>query len=147
MANNSKKATVLIVDDDEMMLHMAEFILNKDTDLRILKASSGMQGIGILQQEIVDLVLLDIQMPGMDGLKTMEMIRKREDWQDIPVIFLTATSDKNTVIRASQLGVAGYIKKPFLPQDLVQRVQTVLVYKTLDDPEINKILDGLDLLK
>lgn len=138
-----KKPTVLIVDDDDMMLQMAEYILNKDADVRILKASSGMQCIGTLQQEIVDLVLLDIQMPGMDGLRTMELIRKREDWKDIPVIFLTATSDKGTVIKASQLGVAGYIKKPFLPLDLVQRVETALLYKTLDSPEINKILDDL----
>ena len=144
MAKDSKRATVLIVDDDDMMLQMAEFILNKDTDLRILKANSGMQCIGTLQQEIVDLVLLDIQMPGMDGLRTMELIRKREDWKDIPVIFLTATSDRGTVVKASQLGVAGYIKKPFLPQDLVQRVETALLYKTLDDPEISQLLDSLD---
>ena len=143
MGADVKKPTVLIVDDDDMMLQMAEYILEKDTDVRILKASSGMQCIGTLQQEIVDLVLLDIQMPGMDGLRTMELIRKREDWKNIPVIFLTATSDKGTVIKASQLGVAGYIKKPFLPLDLVQRVETALLYKTLDSPEINKILDDL----
>ena len=144
MANDNKKSTVLIVDDDDMMLQMAEYILSKDTDLRILKANSGMQCIGTLQQEIVDLVLLDIQMPGMDGLRTMELIRKREDWKDIPVIFMTATSDRNTVVKASQLGVAGYIKKPFLPQDLVQRVETALLYKALDDPEISQLLEGLD---
>ncbi len=143
MATAGKKSTVLIVDDDEMMLQMAEYILNKETDLKILKANSGMQCIGVLQQEIVDLVLLDIQMPGMDGLRTMELIRKREDWKNIPVIFLTATSDKGTVIKASQLGVAGYIKKPFLPQDLVQRVETALLCKVLDDPDINKILEEL----
>lgn len=139
-----KKPSILIVDDDEMMLQMAEYILNKETDYRILKANSGMKCIGTLQQEIVDLVLLDIQMPGMDGLKTMELIRRREDWKNIPVIFLTATSDKGTVIKASQLGVAGYIKKPFLPQDLVQRVETAMLCKALDDPEINKILDDLE---
>lgn len=144
MCADVKKQTVLIVDDDDMMLQMAEYILEKDTDVRILKANSGMKCIGTLQQEIVDLVLLDIQMPGMDGLKTMELIRKREDWKNIPVIFLTATSDKGTVIKASQLGVAGYIKKPFLPLDLVQRVETALLYKSLDSPEINKILDELE---
>ena len=144
MGADVKKQTVLIVDDDDMMLQMAEYILEKDTDVRILTANSGMKCIGTLQQEIVDLVLLDIQMPGMDGLKTMELIRKREDWKNIPVIFLTATSDKGTVIKASQLGVAGYIKKPFLPLDLVQRVETALLYKSLDSPEINKILDELE---
>ena len=143
MAKDSKKTTVLIVDDDDMMLHMAATILQGYTDLRILTATSGMQCIGTLQQEIVDLILLDIQMPGMDGLKTMEMIRQREDWKNIPVIFLTATSDRGTVVKAGQLGVAGYIKKPFLPQDLLQRVHTALLYKTLDDPDISQLLDGL----
>ena len=132
MADDSMKSTVLIVDDDAMMLQMAEFILQKEDNLKILKANSGMQCIRALQQEKVDLVLLDIEMPGMNGLKTMELIKKREEWSNIPVIFLTATSDRDTVVKASMLGVSGYVKKPFLPQDLVERVQSTLACKALD---------------
>ena len=120
--------TVLIVDDDDMMLQMAEFILKKDTEYKILKANSGMQCIRILQggEENIDLILLDIQMPGMDGIKTMELIQKHDYWKNIPVIFLTASSDRETVMKAGKLGAAGYVKKPFEPKDLLQRVIVTL---------------------
>ena len=134
-------ATILIVDDDDMNLKMAEFILKKDmkgTD--ILLADSGMQCIDILQREKVDLILLDIQMPVMNGLKTLELIRKREDLKKIPVIFLTASSDKETVMKAGMMGVADYVKKPFMPKELVDRVNRALALKALDDPLLSKLL-------
>ncbi len=115
--------TILIVDDDDMMLQMAEFILKKNTEYKILKANSGMQCIRLLQGgEEIDLILLDIQMPGMDGIKAMELIQKHDYWKKIPVIFLTASSDRDTVVKAGKLGAAGYVKKPFEPNDLLQRV-------------------------
>ena len=119
--------TVLIVDDDDMMLQMAEFILDKNTNFNILKAKSGLECLRILQGgEKIDLILLDIQMPGMDGIKVMELIQKHDYWKAIPVIFLTAASDKNTVLRAGQAGAVGYIKKPFDPDDFIQRVNNVM---------------------
>ena len=118
---------ILIVDDDDMNLKMAEFILKKDRkDTEVLLADSGMKAVDILQREPVDLVLLDFQMPIMNGLKTLELIRKREDLQKLPVIFLTASSDRDTVVKAGMLGVADYIKKPFTPQDLLDRVAKAL---------------------
>ena len=73
-------ATILVVDDDDMNLKMAEFILKKDMkENKVLLADSGMKAIDTLQREKVDLVLLDFQMPVMNGLKTLELIRKRED--------------------------------------------------------------------
>lgn len=123
-------ATILVVDDDDMNLKMAEFILKKDMkDLKVLLADSGLKAIDTLQREKVDLVLLDFQMPVMNGLKTLEMIRKREDMKDVAVIFLTASSDRDTVIKAGMMGVADYIKKPFMPQDLLDRVSQALAKK------------------
>ena len=118
---------ILVVDDDDMNLKMAEFILKKDMkDIEVLLADSGMKCIDLLQREKVDLVLLDFQMPMMNGLKTLEIIRKRED---IPVIFLTASSDRDTVVKAGMMGVQGYIKKPFMPKDLIDRVSQTLAEK------------------
>ena len=74
-------------------------------------------------------MLLDFQMPMMNGLKTLEIIRKREDMKDIPVIFLTASSDRDTVVKAGMMGVQGYIKKPFMPKDLIDRVSQTLAEK------------------
>ncbi|MBQ9376214.1 MAG: response regulator [Schwartzia sp.] len=128
-------ATILVVDDDDMNLKMAEFILKKDIkDITVLLADSGMKCIDTLQREKVDLILLDIQMPVMNGLKTLEIIRKREDMKNIPVIFLTASSDKETVMKAGLMGVADYVKKPFMPKELIDRVNRALALKALDDP-------------
>ncbi len=123
-------ATILVVDDDDMNLKMAEFILKKDMkENKVLLADSGMKAIDTLQREKVDLVLLDFQMPVMNGLKTLELIRKREDLKDVAVIFLTATSDRDTVIKAGMMGVVDYIKKPFMPNDLIDRVSQALMKK------------------
>ena len=123
-------ATILVVDDDDMNLKMAEFILKKDMkENKVLLADSGMKAIDTLQREKVDLVLLDFQMPVMNGLKTLELIRKREDLKDVAVIFLTAASDRNTVIKAGMMGVVDYIKKPFMPNDLIDRVSQALMKK------------------
>ncbi len=118
---------ILVVDDDDMNLKMAEFILKKDMkDIEVILAESGLKAIDALQRGKVDLVLLDFQMPVMNGLKTLELIRKREDLKDIPVIFLTASSDRDTVMKAGLMGVSDYIKKPFMPKDLIDRVSKVL---------------------
>ena len=123
-------ARILVVDDDDMNLKMAEFILKKDMKgIEVLLADSGMKAIDTLQREKVDLVLLDLQMPMMNGLKTLEIIRKREDMKDIKVIFLTAASDRDTVMKAGLMGVADYIKKPFMPKDLIERVSQALAEK------------------
>ena len=120
-------ARILVVDDDDMNLKMAEFIVKKDMKgIEVLLADSGMKAIDTLQREKVDLVLLDFQMPMMNGLKTLEIIRKREDMKDIKVIFLTAASDRDTVVKAGMMGVADYIKKPFMPKDLIDRVSQAL---------------------
>ena len=127
MIDNSN-TTILIVDDDDMMLKMAAFVLGDEAKYNVIKANSGLQCLRALQSgEKIDLILLDIQMPGMDGIKVMELIQKHDYWKLIPVIFLTASSDKGTVIKAGQMGAIGYIKKPFIPEDLVERVATAII--------------------
>ncbi len=126
MATGNGNATVLVVDDDDMNLKMADIILKKAGKYNVLLANSGLQCIDVMQRNTVDLVLLDIKMPIMDGIKTLELMRKRPDLMDIPVIFLTASSDRETVVKAGLMGVKDYIKKPFLPQDLTDRVAKAL---------------------
>ena len=145
--NNGKKPVIMVVDDDEMNLQMALFILQKEMDAEIVLANSGYRCIELLQQKVMpDVILLDIQMPRMDGIKTLETIRGHQEWKKIPVIFLTATADKNTVIQAGRLKVDDYIKKPFMPADLVERVNKVLALKKMDDPNLAAIFAELDKL-
>ncbi len=115
--------TILIVDDDPINLNLAEFILkSKGNEYEVITASSGFSCLSILYKKEVDLVLLDIEMPDMDGVSTLRAMREEKAMKDIPVMFLTSVADKNTVLEAGKLGVAGYIKKPFMPQDLLDRI-------------------------
>ena len=116
---------IFVVDDDAMSLKMAEFILQQGK-YEVLKAGSGKEFLDMLTRVEVDLVLLDIEMPLMNGIKTLEAMKQNPAFKNIPVMFLTANTDIDTVREAGRLGIAGYIKKPFLPQDLLERVAGVL---------------------
>lgn len=117
---------IVIVDDDVMNLMMAEFILQEE-NYEVLKLESGMDCLNYLKDEIPDLILLDIEMPVMNGFKTLEVIKGNEKTAAIPVIFLTASADVDTVVEASRLGVADYVKKPFYPQELIKRVKNAML--------------------
>lgn len=117
--------TILVIDDDAMNLRMAEFILTKE-QYRVLKADSGQSGIAVLKQEAVDLMLLDIEMPGMNGIETLEIIRKDDAIHDSKVMVLAASIDDAIKAKMDAMGVLGYIGKPFLPADLQARVAEVL---------------------
>lgn len=116
---------ILVVDDDAMNVRMAEFIL-KQQQYQVLKANSGMECLEVLKNQQVDLVLLDIEMPGMNGMQTLERIREEEKLLEIPVMFLTASTELEDMENAQRLGAAGYVKKPFLPQELLDRVEKAL---------------------
>lgn len=116
---------ILVVDDDEMNLRMAEFILKQD-GYEVHQAQSGMECLLFLKDENVDLVLLDIEMPIMSGIQTFEIIKSNEELKNIPVMFLTAAADADTVIEAVKLGANDYITKPFVPQVFLERVDKVV---------------------
>lgn len=109
---------ILVVDDDEMNLARSRIILKQEYD--VLVANSGMEALRILGQEKIDLVLLDIEMPKMNGFVTFQRIK--ETVGEMPVIFLTASGLKDDVMGAIKLGAVNYLKKPFLPKELLRRV-------------------------
>ena len=112
------KKRILVVDDDNMNLTRTRIILGKDYD--VLLADSGMEALVKLKNEKADMVLLDIDMPGMNGIETFE--RMKASAYEIPVIFLTASGYEDDVKRAIDLGAVNYLKKPFFPQELLKRV-------------------------
>lgn len=116
---------ILVIDDDAMNLRMAEFILKKNACETVM-ATSGAEGIERLQNEKFDLVLLDIEMPDMNGIETLEKMRGVSELERIPVIFLTASSEQADVMKADALGALDFVKKPFLPNDLLERVEKAL---------------------
>ncbi|MGN1085231.1 MAG: response regulator, partial [Lachnospiraceae bacterium] len=91
-----------------------------------ITASSGMECLTMLKSRFVDLILLDVEMPIMNGIRTLEHIREQREWSSIPVMFLTADASEETVIAAGRLDAAGYVKKPYMPQDFLERVEKIL---------------------
>lgn len=116
---------ILVVDDDAMNLRMAEFILKK-AGYEVKKAASGEECLGMLAAELPELVLLDIEMPVMNGFEVMEKIKEHEEWAGLPVAFLSADMDDETQEKAGKLGVTAYITKPFLPDTLCAKVADIL---------------------
>lgn len=109
---------ILVVDDDAMNLKRTQLILEKYYN--VLLAGSGREALDKIKCEKIDLILLDIAMPIMDGLETFK--RMKDSDVDIPVIFLTASGYEDDVRTAINLGAINYLKKPFFPQELLKRV-------------------------
>ncbi len=112
------KKYILVVDDDKMNLRRTQIILSKQYE--VLLAKSGQEALNRLKNRKIDLVLLDVAMPGMDGIETFKRMKSR--YSDIPVIFLTASGEVDDVVSAIKLGAVNYLKKPFAPRDLLERV-------------------------
>ena len=120
------KKKILVIDDDEMNLQIAKMILEKKLSCEVICASNGFDGLEILRNRRVNLVLLDILMPDFDGIETLQELRGDERIKNVPVMMLTASGDVENIQKVGTLGVKDYIKKPFMPADLVQRVEKKL---------------------
>ena len=127
--------TILLVDDTEQNIDILVGLL-KDYDL--LVALDGESAIEIVEEEKVDLVLLDIIMPEMDGFETCRRIKKLDSGKDVPIIFITAKSDEDSIEQAYAVGGLDYVTKPFKPLELLARVRTQL--------KLKQLIDNLDYL-
>lgn len=116
---------ILAVDDEEHILELLVYNLESN-GFRVLTADSGEEGLEILKKETVDLVLLDIMLPGIDGMEMLKRIRKTPDMAELPVIMLTAKSEEINKVLGLEVGADDYISKPFGIYELVARVKAVL---------------------
>jgi len=120
----SDKKKILIVDDTPVMLRNLKAMLDHTYD--VVLATSGRQALGAIPQEHPDLVLLDYEMPEMNGREVFETMLADEEMQHIPVVFLTSVSDRKAVYSILQSKPAGYILKPADQEKLLGTVQEVL---------------------
>ncbi len=119
------RTTVLVVDDNAENRALAKAILD-DEGIRALMASTGAEGIAAFERERPDCILLDVRMPGMDGVTACERIRALPGGAEVAIVFVTAQRDVETFDRAVRAGGDDFITKPFRPDELVVRVQTAM---------------------
>ena len=135
---------ILVIDDDALNLKMADSILRKTYEVICVK--SGREGIDILHQKRIDLVLLDLYMPQMSGMETLEKIRADTGISDTKVVVLTSSGNKSDVMGAIRLGALDFIKKPFFPVELLQRIKAILQTQrrdqilVVDDDKMNLMM-------
>ncbi len=130
---------VLIVDDVVENIQVAMNVLHND-NYNLSFAKSGRQALMLLKNGNFDLVLLDIMMPELDGFETFKVMKEDSRLNDIPVIFLTAKTDVDTIEEAFRLGAVDYITKPFHSTELLARVRTHLqLYRARKILELNNI--------
>lgn len=114
------KKRILIVDDTPASLHTLQKTLLQKYD--VYMCNSGMSAITFLVKETVDLILLDVEMPIVDGMQVLEMLRSEPTIQNIPIMFLTSKSDKEHVMKAAKLNVESYLLKSMSPRLLVRSI-------------------------
>lgn len=127
-----KTMHILVVDDNMENLRLVSgHLLEKGH--KIALATSGEEALHLLEKTEFDLILLDIMMPGMDGIELCHRIKQCPDWMDLPIIFLTARDDTLDLVEGFKMGAADYITKPFVREELLVRVDNHLQLKLARD--------------
>ena len=121
------KKKILIVEDDNFV---AEVYLAKLSEMgyETALAQNGEEGLAELKKGKVDLILLDILMPIMNGIEMLEEVKKNEEWKNIPVILLTNIGEKESIQKVREMGVKNYlIKSHFTPAEVIEKVESVFL--------------------
>lgn len=118
-------SNVLIVDDEPTIAELIEFNLHK-AGYRVLKADNGHTAIQLVRSDKPDLIILDLMIPGIDGMEVCRKLKGQQHTASIPIIMLTAKNEEVDKIVGLELGADDYMTKPFSPRELVARVKAVL---------------------
>lgn len=119
------KETILIVDDEEDILELIKFNL-KGEGYNILQAMTGEEAIKIAKQSGPDLIVLDLMLPGIDGLEVTRYLKNKDVTTNIPIVMLTAKGEESDIVTGLELGANDYISKPFSPRELTARIRAIL---------------------
>jgi len=124
MLNSLNKTNILIIDDNPKNIQLAANVLKKTDLFNIYFATSGEDGIKQLEKKEYALILLDINMPFLDGYQTATIIKENPLTEKIPIIFLSANADQHNINKGFEYGAQDYITKPFQQHELIHRVKT-----------------------
>ena len=122
MQINPAEFKLLVVDDVQTNVLLLKALLGKE-GYGILVANNGQEALEVIRNENPDLILLDVMMPGMDGFEVAERLKSEEFRCEIPIIFLTALDDTQSIVNGFKLGVGDFISKPFRKEELMVRIK------------------------
>ena len=126
MSENKSPGTIFIIEDDDQIAYLLNFLLSRE-GFDVIAAVDGQQAHEMIDEvEPPKLVLLDVMLPFIDGYELIQHIRRQPEWNDVPVIMLSAKSQEKDIVQGLELGANDYIVKPFQPMELLARIRRYL---------------------
>ena len=138
------KERILVVEDEEDILELVSFNLDRE-GYQVVRAKSGEQALKTARMESLDLILLDLMLPGIDGLDVAKVFKNDKATREVPIVMLTAKGEETDIVTGLELGADDYITKPFSPKIMIARIRAVLRRKKKgpleDDAAVLRIHD------
>jgi DNA-binding response OmpR family regulator len=128
---------ILHIDDESPIRLLARINLEWEDKAEVIEAEDGLTGVRLAKSELPDLILLNVNLPGLDGWQVAEELRKDDATREIPVVFLTARSRPKDIARGLEVGAVDYITKPFNPLELTPHLLELL--ERLDSGERDEL--------
>lgn len=139
------KKRILIVEDEEDILELVRYNLARE-GYQVAGMTSGEAALKAIKSEPYDLIVLDLMLPGIDGLEVAKVLKQDAKTNNIPIIMLTAKGEESDIVSGLELGADDYITKPFSPRILIARIRAVLRRKLTDRPDDSAIIQIHDML-
>lgn len=139
------KENILVVEDERDILELVFFNLSRE-GYRVEGASSGEEALQAVSTKLPDLVVLDLMLPGVDGLEVCKRLKGDPGTRDVPIVMLTAKGEEADVVTGLELGADDYITKPFSPRIMVARIRAVLRRKVKAAAEEDSVIKAHDLV-
>ena len=139
--NNVQASRILIIEDEEDIASLLEYHFEK-AGFRTDRAGDGETAFRIVRKRLPDLVVLDLMLPGMDGLEICKLLRGDKETRKLPILILTAKGDEIDRILGLELGADDYVVKPFSPRELILRVRAILKRVSMESDDSDVIMVG-----
>ena len=136
---NKNIKRVLVVDDEPDIRELVQHHLEIE-GFEVLSAPDGEKGLFLIQNELPDLIILDLMLPGIDGLEVCRKLNNIESTSDIPIIMLTAKGEEIDIIKGLGYGADDYVTKPFSPRVLMARAKAILRRQVINEIDVDEII-------
>jgi two-component system phosphate regulon response regulator PhoB len=137
-----EKTKIVVVEDEADILEVIDYNLSKE-GFDVSSSTDGLEGLAFVQKEIPDLVLLDLMLPGMDGIEICRTLKADSATRSISIIMVTAKGEESDIVLGLGIGADDYVLKPFRPRELIARVKSVLRRGRLKE-EVNEDIVSID---